>query len=105
MQPRKPSRRGLLGGLLAGLFGWLLPRKAPAQPPQPQAASSGAGSIELNPHIGRITYTTYDANGDPIATSPPLTYQGTTVYTYNAQNERISVTDVGPPPAQGPRHG
>src|SRR5438067_1800981 len=105
MQPGQPSRRHLLASLLAGLFGWLLPRKAPAQPPLPQPASPGPGHIEVKPYTGTVTCFTYDANGDCIASSPPRVYQGTSVYTYDAQNERTTITYSGPPPAQNPRHG
>jgi hypothetical protein len=45
MEPRKTSRRQLLTGLIAGLFGWRLVRHKPAAPPavgpQPLASPTG----------------------------------------------------------------
>ncbi len=38
MKPHHASRRSLLGGLLAGLFGWLQSEKVIAGQPQPQPA-------------------------------------------------------------------
>lgn len=48
MRPHDPARRRLLGGLLAGLFGWLVPAKAQAIPPQPLIPPEPAGGTLVN---------------------------------------------------------
>ena len=95
MQPHNPSRRRLLGGLVAGLFGWLLPKKAPAQPPQ--AAPHGTARTRVEPHAGTVTSYTYDATGGCLTSSASLSNHGTTTFVYDSRTRLMSIT-VSPPP-------
>ena len=84
MNPHNPSRRRLLGGLVAGLFGWLLPSKAQAtaspSPTQPESAG-GLSRIDAD---GRMTSICYDGKGQSFAySSGQLISQGGTLFSYD----------------------
>jgi hypothetical protein len=61
MPPHRPSRRQLLGGLLAALSGWLWPARAQAASPGPKPLPGAAPSPG---EVLRVTTCTYDAAGN-----------------------------------------
>lgn len=73
MTSDKPSRRQLLGGLLAGWFGWLFVGPADAARRQPEPVPATKDWPE-----GLVTVTTYtgDAPGWPLG-GPPAYGPGT----------------------------
>jgi YD repeat-containing protein len=64
MEPHKPSRRELLAGGLAGLFGWFWAGKSSAQvpPPPPPPVPLSLPLRPLDP-LSRVTTYIYDSKG------------------------------------------
>jgi YD repeat-containing protein len=71
MQSSNPSRRHLLGGILAGLFGWLLPRRGDATSPQAQPGT------HRETILTNVQTFTYDSQGQPAGSSEQLSRHGT----------------------------
>ncbi len=84
MHPQNPSRRRLLGGLLAGLFGWLATGKTAARPPAPQPAAA--------PQWLYSQTFSYNANGERTAATGTLSCRGVTRFHYDAQNRLTTIT-------------
>ncbi len=88
MESHRPSRRQLLGGLVAGLLSWCLAPKSqaapqpPAQPPMPPA---------VGPRSGVTTYS-YDGGGPLTFPDPAMTVWR---YTYDGQDRLICGSDPG----------
>jgi YD repeat-containing protein len=85
MQPHNPARRRLLGGIVAGLFGWLSVGKAEARPPQPQPASPSTTE-------GTTTCYVYNGEGNLVSVSGTEPRLFVTRYTYDGPTGRTTIT-------------
>jgi YD repeat-containing protein len=90
MQPHNPARRRLLGGIVAGLFGWLASGKSEARPPQPQSAPT---STTQETTWGTTSSYVYDGQGKLVAYSGDIPHQFVTRLTYDAETGRTTITD------------
>ncbi len=63
MNPWRPSRRNVLGGLFAGLLGWLLGQRS--KPPT-QATPAREPAAAVCDRRATLVTSTYDANGNCI---------------------------------------
>jgi hypothetical protein len=89
MKPHNSSRRRLLGGLVAGLFGWLLPRKAPATP---RHSSDKGGYTREERSLSTYSMTSYNQEGKVIQNSGPITREVINTYYFDSQHRLISIT-------------
>ena len=85
MQSSNPSRRRLLGGILAGLFGWLLPRRGDATPPQTRPGSDRQ-LFDTN-----VQTFIYDSQGHLAGSSGQLSRHGSVEFTYDGQSRLTTV--------------
>jgi YD repeat-containing protein len=83
-----PSRRPLLCGLVAGLFGWLTVPKSAARPASPSPDRTPALTS-----LNTITTRTYDANGCLLAEYSTHCERVTRV-TYDGVSRRTTITDL-----------
>jgi hypothetical protein len=91
MEPHHPSRRRLLGGPLAGLFGWLLPIKSEAKPALRPPVPGHDTLPTLVGYPLAYSYTAPAFRGSINVSSGTLSCQGTTHFSYDGSTGRSSL--------------
>jgi hypothetical protein len=97
MQPKNPSRRNLLGGILVGLLAWAgFPRPARAVQPLPPAPLPAVEAYCCEGPLEWVTTSVYKA-GELISKTRALgRMSATTTLTYDGPSGITTITEFSP---------